>query len=69
MERGARLLGAGERIARSRPAAESTWRTRDTDRWLAGAGVTRGEKEFERAWEEGRALSLAEALELALGNV
>ncbi|HEY7471835.1 MAG TPA: tetratricopeptide repeat protein [Gemmatimonadota bacterium] len=68
VERGARLLGAGERMARSGPLAESTWRTRDTDRWLAWAGVSRGENAFERSWEEGRSLSLDQALTLALSD-
>lgn len=69
VERGGQLLGAGESIARSRPETELTWRTRDTDRWLSWTGVSRGDEVFERSWQQGRSLSLDEALALALTDV
>ena len=66
--RGARLLGGVEALLE---AVGAVLQPEDRIPYEQGVGSARaqlGEEEFERAWQEGRAMSMEEAVEYALGE-
>ena len=66
--RAARLFGAGERLQEiiGLPLVGELRRIYDRD--VADARQSLGDEAFAREWAEGRALSLQEAMELAIGS-
>jgi hypothetical protein len=68
VERGARALGAVEALSESTGAVLEAADRSLYERNIARARAHLGEETFRRAWEEGRAMSMEEAVEYALGE-
>jgi predicted ATPase/DNA-binding SARP family transcriptional activator len=67
-ERAVRLLGAAEAFCETLGARIPTADATDYERTVAEGRTALGEAAFARAWAEGRALSLEQAISLALEN-
>ena len=66
--RAARIWGAGERLREEAGLPMSPAERSQHDRLVGAVRATPGvEAAFARAWQEGRALTLEQAMELALG--
>jgi non-specific serine/threonine protein kinase len=67
-ERAVRLLGASEALCEAMGVAQQPVDQVEIDRYLADAREQLDEAAFQAAWEEGRAMSLEEAVGYALGR-
>jgi hypothetical protein len=68
MASGVKLLGAVEALLESMAGVLGSEDQVAYERAVVAAREMLGEEAFERAWEEGRGLSLEEAVALALGR-
>jgi tetratricopeptide (TPR) repeat protein len=66
--RAARLMGAAEAIREATGASISPSRRAEYERWVADVRAALGETALAEAWTAGRALSLEEAVALALAS-
>ena len=67
LERAARLFGAGEALREAAGASVLPFYHADYERGVAAARAGLDERSFAAAWERGRAMTLEEAIEYALG--
>jgi hypothetical protein len=67
-ERPIRLLGAGEAFCETLGARPPVAIAQEYERTVAAGRAALGEAAFAAAWAEGRAMSLDEAVEYALGD-
>jgi predicted ATPase/DNA-binding SARP family transcriptional activator/Tfp pilus assembly protein PilF len=68
-ERASRLFGAASRLRELIGCPIPTARQADYNRSVCAARAALGEKAFAKAWKEGRAMSLEEAIEYALAQM
>ena len=67
-EPAARLWGCAERLREQFGYVLDPWERRRYDRWLSTARATLGDDQaFDRAWQEGRAMTLEQGTHYALG--
>lgn len=66
MERGTRVLGAVEALSESIGAVLDAADRILYERSVTGTRAQLGEETFKRVWDEGRAMSMEEAIEYAL---
>src|SRR5207249_192597 len=68
LELAIRLLGAGEAFCETLGAQQPVADAQEYERTVAEGRAALGEAVFAAAWAEGRAMSLDQAIELALGD-
>jgi predicted ATPase/class 3 adenylate cyclase/lipoprotein NlpI len=68
-EEGSRMLGATEALLESIGAVLDAEHRKIYERSVASARAQLGDEGFERAWEEGRAMSMEQAVEYELGDI